>query len=152
MNYELTSIPILHYIQPVKKCQSFAIIMQRFWGNHTGFSRKKQALQKKNVSADVLTGLLPMRVSAAGKTKEPRTHIASRGSRVVRVFITDVLPTRAIQRIKRKSPGAYCVQTQSGGAGDRDRTGTMLPSRDFKSRASACSATPAFCQIILSPG
>ena len=29
------------------------------------------------------------------------------------------------------------------GAGDRDRTGTLLPARDFKSRASACSATPA---------
>ncbi len=30
-----------------------------------------------------------------------------------------------------------------GGAGDRNRTGTMSPSRDFKSRASASSATPA---------
>ncbi len=29
------------------------------------------------------------------------------------------------------------------GAGNRDRTGTRLPSRDFKSRASANSATPA---------
>ena len=29
------------------------------------------------------------------------------------------------------------------GAGDRGRTGTRLPSRDFKSRASANSATPA---------
>ena len=29
------------------------------------------------------------------------------------------------------------------GAGDRDRTGTVLPPRDFKSLASACSATPA---------
>ena len=30
-----------------------------------------------------------------------------------------------------------------GNAGDRGRTGTMLPPRDFKSRASANSATPA---------
>ena len=29
------------------------------------------------------------------------------------------------------------------GAGDRDRTGTVVPPRDFKSLASACSATPA---------
>ena len=29
------------------------------------------------------------------------------------------------------------------GAGDRDRTGTPFPARDFKSRASASSATPA---------
>ena len=28
------------------------------------------------------------------------------------------------------------------GAGDRDRTGTMFPSADFKSAASASSATP----------
>ncbi len=30
-----------------------------------------------------------------------------------------------------------------GGAGDRNRTGTVSLPRDFKSRASACSATPA---------
>ena len=30
------------------------------------------------------------------------------------------------------------------GAGDRGRTGTILLSRDFKSRASAYSATPAY--------
>ena len=29
------------------------------------------------------------------------------------------------------------------GAADRDRTGTVLPPRDFKSLASACSATAA---------
>ncbi len=37
------------------------------------------------------------------------------------------------------------------GAGDRGRTGTMLPSRDFKSRASANSATPARAAIVLTP-
>ena len=31
------------------------------------------------------------------------------------------------------------------GAGDRDRTGTLLPAPDFKSEASANSATPANC-------
>ena len=31
----------------------------------------------------------------------------------------------------------------SSTAGDRNRTGTMSPPRDFKSRASAYSATPA---------
>ena len=35
-----------------------------------------------------------------------------------------------------------CVQVQPG-AGDRDRTGTVFLLRDFKSRASANSATPA---------
>ena len=44
--------------------------------------------------------------------------------------------------LKKKSPNANCVQTQSG-AGDRTRTGTVLLPRDFKSRASASSATPA---------
>ena len=43
---------------------------------------------------------------------------------------------------KRKSPNANCVQTQSGAA-DRNRTGTVLPPRDFKSLASASSATAA---------
>ena len=31
-----------------------------------------------------------------------------------------------------------------GNAGDGNRTRTMFPSRDFKSLASACSATPAY--------
>ena len=41
--------------------------------------------------------------------------------------------------------GLYCL-----GAGDRTWTGTMLPSRDFKSLASAYSATPARWKILYS--
>ena len=37
------------------------------------------------------------------------------------------------------------------GAGDRARTGTLFPARDFKSLASANSTTPANVIIILAP-
>jgi hypothetical protein len=36
-----------------------------------------------------------------------------------------------------------CKLLKISGAGDRDRTGTQFPARDFKSLASANSATPA---------
>ena len=37
-------------------------------------------------------------------------------------------------------------------AGDRNRTGTMLPPWDFKSHASASSATPAFNRVLCQSG
>ena len=56
-----------------------------------------------------------------------------------------------------KYRGLFCLQvakffSKKGekieNAGDRGRTGTMLPPRDFKSRASANSATPASFKVI----
>ena len=41
-------------------------------------------------------------------------------------------------RIRLQNEDGFC------GAGDRARTGTVLPPRDFKSLASANSATPAY--------
>ena len=44
--------------------------------------------------------------------------------------------------VTKKSPNSTRSR-ENYGAGDRARTGTSLTSRDFKSRASANSATPA---------
>ena len=44
-------------------------------------------------------------------------------------------------RRKAKNPG--CIFSRDFGAEDRDRTGTDFTPQDFKSCASACSATPA---------
>ena len=44
---------------------------------------------------------------------------------------------------KRHLPARRCL-SHSGNAGDRNRTGTMSPPQDFKSCASASSATPAY--------
>ena len=47
---------------------------------------------------------------------------------------------------KRHLPARRCL-SHSGNAGDRNRTGTMSPPQDFKSCASASSATPACNKI-----
>ena len=51
----------------------------------------------------------------------------------------------------RPLPLALLASSATGGAriAPRDRTGTMFPPRDFKSLASACSATAAFNSVII---
>ena len=41
-----------------------------------------------------------------------------------------------------------CFRASADGAGDRARTGTLFPTLDFKSKASANSATPAGVNVI----
>ena len=46
-------------------------------------------------------------------------------------------------------PGTFFLRRCFLNAGDRNRTGTVLPQQDFKSCASASSATPAlYCLIV----
>ncbi len=58
-------------------------------------------------------------------------------------FITEFCPTR-----KKTFRHDYHNERFSY-AGDRNRTGTVLPQQDFKSCASASSATPAFINEII---
>ena len=65
-------------------------------------------------------------------------------SRVV-VFLVIYQKMRYFEPISRKIPTPTLSKLGwEHGAGDRARTGTMSPSRDFKSLASANSATPAY--------
>ena len=57
-------------------------------------------------------------------------------------FVTIIEVGHAMKNNHRKEWESILFGGCSG-AGNRDRTGTRLPSRDFKSRASANSATPA---------
>lgn len=48
----------------------------------------------------------------------------------------------------RKHFHSKCFRASADGAGDRARTGTLFPTLDFKSKASANSATPAGVNVI----
>ena len=64
---------------------------------------------------------------------------------VLRVFISfvTIIKGRSAMKNNHRKEWESILSGGCSGAGNRDRTGTRWPSRDFKSRASANSATPA---------